>query len=152
MSPVCTKVEIDAFADDAFVPGYRRPDQLRSQHEVRIVGELRSELFLGRIGAIAGSPGEPDFKMVSFWAYRLDLHRLARLLWLNHDRPRREVERHTEHVSVLDIEEVIVVEVVGLSTQCASNYLLTEKLRAEGSDAENVRHGVRIPALGEHGD
>ena len=76
--------------------------------------------------------------MVPLGPDRLDLHSLARLLGSNDYRPRREVEGHTEHVCVLDIEQAIIVKVVGLSAQCASNNLL-----AEGVGSRRLAHRER---------
>ena len=41
---------------------------------------------------------------------------------------------------------------VAHAAQAAADDLLAEQLRAEGADAEDVRHGVGVPALGEHRD
>ena len=46
----------------------------------------------------------------------------------------------------------IVVGVVRLAAQRAADDLLAEELRAEGADAQHVRDGPGVPALGEHRD
>ena len=61
-----------------------------------------------------------------------------------------EVERDAEHVRILDVEQVLVVQVVGLAAQGAAHHLLAEQLGAEGAHAEDVRNGARVPALGKH--
>ena len=38
------------------------------------------------------------------------------------------------------------------AAKAAPDDLLAEKLGAEGADAEDVRHGIGVPALGEHRD
>ena len=74
-------------------------------------------------------------------AEQVDRHRLG-----------GEVERDAEDVGVLDVEEAIVVGLVRLAAQCAADDLLAEELRAEGADAQHVRDGPGVPALGEHRD
>ena len=41
---------------------------------------------------------------------------------------------------------------VAYAPKSATYDLLTEKLSAEGSDAEDMGDGIRVPTLGEHGD
>ena len=68
------------------------------------------------------------------------------------DRLGGEVERDAEDVGVLDVEQAVLVQVVGLAAERAADDLLAEELRAEGADAEDVGDGVGVPALGEHRD
>src|SRR6218665_1541343 len=63
-----------------------------------------------------------------------------------------EVEGNAEHVGVFDVEALFCVELVGLAAQCAANHLLAKQLGAKGAHAENMGHGVGVPALGQHGD
>ena len=44
----------------------------------------------------------------------------------------------------------LVVHGVAHAAQPAADHLFAQELRAEGADAEDVRHGVRVPAFGEH--
>ena len=64
----------------------------------------------------------------------------------------REVERDAEHVGVLDVEEVVLVQVVGLPAQRPADDLLAQELGAEGAHAQHVGDGAGIPALGQHRD
>ena len=38
-----------------------------------------------------------------------------------------------------------------MAAQTAPDHLLAQELSTEGANAENVRHGVRVPAFGQHG-
>ena len=69
---------------------------------------------------------------------------------LGHHRLGGEVERDAEHVRILDVEQVLVVQVVGLAAQGTAHHLLAEQLGAECAHAEDVRNGARVPALGKH--
>jgi hypothetical protein len=57
----------------------------------------------------------------------------------------REVEGNAEDVGVLDREQPIRVELVGLPAQRAADHLVAEELRPEGAHAEDVRDSVRVP-------
>ena len=77
----------------------------------------------------------------------LTLNRLTRRLWRSDNGLGREVEGNAEDVCVFDVEEIIVIEVVGLAAQRASDDLFAEELGTKSADAEDVGDGVRIPAL-----
>src|SRR5262249_22211022 len=47
-------------------------------------------------------------------------------------------------------EKTIFVQIIGLPPKGAANHLLTEKLRAEGANAEYVGDSVGVPTFGEH--
>ena len=47
---------------------------------------------------------------------------------------------------------VVTLEIITLAAQRAPGNLLAKQLRAEFTDAADVRDGIRIPPLGEHGD
>ena len=141
-----------AFADDAFVSVFRRPDQIGAEDQDRIVGEGGVEAFLRKFNAVAFDTREADFQGVTFGTHGLDLNGFARKLRRGDDRFGSEIEGDTEHVGILDIEEAFFVEVVGLAAQGAADDLFAKKLGAEGADAEHMGDGVRIPTFGEHGD
>ena len=42
------------------------------------------------------------------------------------------------------------IDLVGNAAQAATDDLLAKKLRPEGAHAQDVRHGVGVPALGQH--
>ena len=106
----------------------------------------------GSSDAIALDARKTDFERVAFGPDSLDLDRLARRLRRRDDRLRGEVERNAEHVGVLDVEQILLVQVVRLAAQGAADDLLAQKLRAEGAHAEHVSHGVGIPTFGQHRD
>ena len=134
------------------VAGDRRADQVGRQFQDRVVVELGGQAFLGQLDAVALDAREADLQCVAVGADGLDLDGLARRLRRGDDRLGGEVEGDAEDVGVLDVEEALLVQVVGLAAQGAADHLLAEELGAEGADAENVGDGVGVPALGEHGD
>ncbi len=147
------EVQVHALADDAGVPRDRtgRPGPGVSSR-IGVVVELGRQPLLGQLDAIALDAREADFERVALGPHGLDLDRLARRLRRRDDRLGREVERNAEDVGVLDVEQALLVQVVGLAAQRAADDLLAEELRAEGADAEDVGDGVGVPALGEHRD
>ena len=86
---------------------------------------------LGRLDTIAGYAREPNLQMVAFGTDGTDLYRLAGWLGRGNNRLGGEIERDTEHVSVLDVEQALWVEVVGLPAEGPADDLLAEKLGAE---------------------
>src|SRR5205823_14163273 len=82
----------------------------------------------------------------------VDSNRLARRLRRQHYRLRSEVERNSEDVRVLDVEQPVLVEIVGLAAQRTPDNLLTQKLRTECTHPENVSHRVGVPSLRQHRD
>ena len=108
--------------------------------------------FLRQFDAVALDAREADFERVALGPHGLDLDRLARRLRRRDDRLGGEVEGNAEDVGVLDVEQAVLVQVVGLAAQRAADDLLAQELRAEGADAEDVGDGVGVPAFGEHRD
>ena len=82
----------------------------------------------------------------------MDADGRARLAGRRDHRLGGEVERDAEHVGVFDVEQALLVEIVGLAAQRAADDLLAQKLGAEGADAEDVGDGVGVPAFGQHRD
>jgi hypothetical protein len=127
-----------------------RPDQIRRQLEHRVGAERRRQPLARQLDAITVRARKANLQVIPIRTNSPDLYRLLRR------RRRRdhgfgcEVERHAEDVGVLGVEEPFLVEVVGLAAERAADHLLAQQLRAEGADAEDVRHVVRVPALGEH--
>jgi hypothetical protein len=80
----------------------------------------------------------------------MDANRLARPRGLHDHRLRGEVERHAQDVRVLDVEQAVLVQLVGLPPQGAPDHLLAEELGAERTHAQDVGDRVRVPALGQH--
>ncbi len=73
------------------------------------------------------------------------------------DRPglparRQEAERDAVDLRVLGREVAVRSGLVAHPPQAAPDDLLAQELGAEGADAEDVGDGVRVPALGQHGD
>ena len=146
------KIHVHALAYDAGIVGDRRSDDVWGEFEDGILVELGCEALLGQIDAITFDAREANFERVALGSHSLDLNRFARRLGRRDDGLGREVEGNAEHIGVFDIEQAVLVEVVGLAAQGASDDLLAQELRAEGADAENVRDGVRIPTFREHRD
>src|SRR5690349_5764908 len=80
----------------------------------------------------------------------MDTNRLARSNRRRDDRLVREIERNAENVGIFDIEQLRLVEIVGLAPKTTTDDLLTKELRAEGAHTENMRDGVGVPTLGQH--
>ena len=70
----------------------------------------------------------------------------------SHDGPGREVEGDAEHVRVLDVEDLVFVEVVGLPAKRPADDLLAEELSTKCAYSEHVGHGVGVPTLRQHRD
>ena len=90
--------------------------------------------------------------MVAFGADGFHLDCFTRRLRRGDDRLGREIEGNAEDVGIFGVEEILLVEVVGLAPQSAANDLLAEKLGAEGADTQDVGDVVGVPPLGEHGN
>ena len=120
--------------------------------EGRVVAELGAEAFVRQFDTITGRAREANLAGVAVRADGHDLNGLARRLRRGDHRLRRKVEGDAENVGILHVEAAVVVQVIGLPAQGAANHLLAQQLGAEGANAENVRDGVGIPALGQHGN
>ena len=152
MSPRCSRFRS---TPSPMMPELRvigRADEVGGQFQDGVLVEVGCQPLLGQFDAVAFDAREADFERVALGADRLDLDRLARRLRRRDDRLGREVEGNAEDVGVFDVEEALLVQVVGLAAQRAADDLLAQKLRAEGADAEDVGDGVGVPALGEHRD
>jgi len=145
------EVEIDRLADDAGVARFGGTDQVRCKFEHRVGVEMGREAVLRQLGAIALHARKADFQGVAVRAHGLDLHGFARWLRRSHHGLGSEVEGNAEHVGVFDVEQAVLIEVVGLAAQRATDDLFAQQLGAEGAHAEHVGDGVGIPALGKHG-
>ncbi len=146
------ETEIDAFADDAFIAGFRGADEVRGEVEDGIGVEGGGEAFLGELDAVAGDAGEADFEVVAVGADGFDLDGFAGLLRRGDNGLGGEVEGDAENVGVFRGEEAVAIKVVGLAAEGAADDLFAEKLSAEGAHAEDVGDGVGVPAFGEHRD
>ncbi len=143
--------EVYAFADDAFVAGFARTNQVRREGEGRIAAELGHQPFFRQFDAVAFDTRKDDLQRVALRAHGLDLYRLARRLRLGDDRLGGEVEGNAEHVGVFDVEQAFFIEFVRLAAQRPTDDLLTQQLGAEGANAEHMSDGVGVPTFGEHG-
>src|ERR1019366_8874428 len=65
---------------------------------------------------------------------------------------RNDFERNAEDLSDLFRELSVIIQFVAGTSQTATNHLLTEQLRHERSQTNDVGHRVAIPALREHSD
>ena len=152
MSPRVLEAQVDAFADDARLRVTDGPTRSGVSSRTESSLNLAVKPFLGQLHAIALDAGKADFEAIALGPHGLDLDRLARRLRRRDDRLGGEVERNAEDVGVLDVEQVLLVQVVGLAAQRAADDLLAQQLSAEGADAEDMGDGVRVPAFGEHRD
>ena len=146
------EVQVHALADDAGVARDRWADEVGREFQDGVVVEVGGQPLLGQLHAVALDAREADFERIALGAHGLDLDRLARRLRRGDDRLGGEVERNAEHVGVFDVEQALLVQVVGLAAQRAADHLLAQELGAEGADAEHVGDGVGVPAFGEHRD
>ena len=142
--------QVHALADDALVVGLSGTNQLWRELQDRVVVEFGGQLFLGELDAVALNAGEAYLAGVALGSDGPHLHRLHRRLGRRHHGLGGEVEGDAQHVGVLDVEEVVVVEVVGLPPQRPTHHLLAQQLGSEGANAQHVRDVVGVPALGEH--
>ena len=142
--------QIDWLANDSLVANVRWANEIGCQIEHRIAVEFGSQTFFRKFDPIAFDTGKGNFERVTIWPNRMDPDRLARFDRRRNDRLGGEVERDAEDVGILDIEQLFLVEIVGLSTQPAPDDLFTKKLSAEGPDSENVCNRVGVPPLGQH--
>ena len=108
------------------------------------------EPLFGQFHSIPGHPRETDLQRVSFGPHGLHLNGLSRRLRGDHDGLRRKVERYPQYIRVLNVEQAVFIEIVGLPAQRAADDLLAEQLCAEGANAQHVADGVRIPPFGKH--
>ena len=122
---------------------------LRTRRESSV--KLRRQPLFGEFDAIALDARKRDFKMRAFLD-RLDARDgLGRDDGRNH-RLRREAEGNAENVGVFDVEQLLVVFLIGLAAQRAANDLFAQQLRAKGAHAQNMRDRIGVPAFGQHGD
>ena len=120
-------------ADDALIAGDRRTDEIRVELENGVGIEVGRQPFVRQLDAVALDAREADLERIALGAHGLDLNGLAWRLRRRHHRLGREVERNAEDVRVFNVEQSLVVEVVGLAPQRASDDLLAQELRPEGS-------------------
>ena len=127
------------------------PDHVGRQNQFRVRREICLQLFFGQVYPVADDAREDHLQR------RPLLHRrnACQLLWWLDGCDlglRRKVERDAHDVGVLDIEQSIVIQVIGVAAQTATDDLFAEELSAESSDPENMGHGICVPAFRQHGD
>src|SRR5688500_6481543 len=86
-------------------------------------GPTRSPRIL-QLHAITFHPGKANFERVALGPNGLHLDSLARWLRRRYHGFCVEVERDAEHISILDIEQMVIVQVIRLPPQCAADDLL----------------------------
>ena len=144
------QAQLHAFADNTLVEGSGWPHQIGGELQGRVLVERRRQPLLGQFDAVPLHARKADFACIALRRDRPDLDRLARRLRRGDHRAGREVERDAEHVGVLDVEQVLFIQVVGLPAQRPADDLLAQELGAEGAHPEHVGDGAGIPALGQH--
>ena len=150
--PTVDQVQVDALADDAGIVRDGRADDVRREDQGRVLAELRVDVFLRQFHAVSLHAREANLTGVPIRGDGPDRYRLARLRLPGGDRLGGEVERDAEHVGVLDVEQALLVQIVGLAAEGAAHHLLAQKLGAERAYSEDVGDGAGVPALGEHRD
>ncbi len=115
-------------------------------------GERGRQPFVANIVAIAEQTGKDDLSVDTAFEGAHAGGRRARLGFLGCAAAWDEGKRHAVDLGVFGIEMAVVVGGVAHAPQGAADHLLAQQLRAKGAHAENVRHGVGVPAFGEHGD
>jgi len=133
------QAQIHVLADDAGVLGDGGTDQIRGEIEHRIVREFGLQTLLRQLHPITHHPWKTDFEGVPLRPHRLDLDGLARWLRWRHDRLGGEIEGDAEYVRILDVEEPVLVQLVGLAAQGAADDLLAQQLGTEGTHARPER-------------
>src|SRR5262245_28342994 len=142
--------QVHRFPDDPLVSSNCWANQVGRKLQCRVVAELGSQPFLGQLDAVTFHAREADFERVSIRAYRLHLNGFARRLRRRDNWLGGEIEGNTKHIRVLDVEQIALVQLIGLSAQCPPDYLFAKKLSAEGPYAEHMRHRISVPTLGQH--
>ena len=89
-----------------------------------ILVEIGLQAIIGRLHAITGHPRETNLQLVSVRPNRTHPHRLLGWLRRRDHGLRREVERDAQHIGILDVEQILLVEVVGLAPERAPDRLL----------------------------
>ena len=144
------QIQVHGLAHDSGVPHLRRTNQFRGQLQHMILVEFSLQPVIGRLHAITRHPREADLQRVPLRPHRMHPHRLSRRLRRGDHGLRSEVEGDAQHIGVLDVEQVFLVEVVGLAPERAPDRLLAQQLGTERPHAEHVGDGVRVPSLGQH--
>ncbi|MDT4852850.1 hypothetical protein FQZ97_870990 [compost metagenome] len=137
-------------ADDAGILRLRRAHQVGREHKLGFVVEVCDQTFFRQLDPIAFDTWKDDLQRIALGAHRFDLHGFARCGGRCDDGFGCEVEGDAEHVGVFDVEQALVVQLIGLAAQCAADDLFAQKLGAEGADAEHVGNGIGIPTFCEH--
>ena len=62
--------QVQALADDSFIPRLRRAHQIGGEVQPGIRGEVGGQVFLGRVFPVASDPREPYLEVVTLGTYR----------------------------------------------------------------------------------
>ena len=114
-----------------------------------VFSEVRRQPFLRQLDAVAGHAREDDFERCAL-LYGLHARCLLGRLDGRHLGLGRKVEGNAHDVGILHVEQVAVVQLIGIAAQSTPDDLFAEKLGAESPDAENVGDRVGIPTFGQH--
>ena len=114
-------------------------------------GRVEVHAGTGRLDHVAGERRELDAPGAAAWHREHPVPRLGRLRGVVRAGHRHEVERHAEHVGELRRQAAVAVEAVVVgAAQRPAGHLLAQQLGAERPEPQDVDHGARVPALGEH--
>ena len=97
--------------------------------------KLATRSLSGWVLPVARHAGEGYLQVVAVRADGSHMDSLPRLSRPDDHRPGGEVEGYAQHVGVLDVELVVLVQVIGLAPERPPHNLLAQQLRAKGADA-----------------
>lgn len=87
---------------------------------------------------VALDAGKRYFKRIAIRTNSLDLNGLTRRLRRCDDWFGIEVKRNTEHICILDVKLVVVIQFIRLASQRSPDDLFTQELRSKRSHAKHV--------------
>ena len=114
--------------------------------------KLAIEVLPGRVFPVSGHPRESYLQVVPIRPDGMYLHGLSAWPGSDHHRTGGEVEGDTQHVGVFHVEQAVIVQIVRLATQSATDHLLAQQLSSEGPHAQDVGDGAGVPPFGQHGN
>ena len=108
-------VEIFRLADQPGIDGGGGSDEIGAECQNGFSVEVCGKPFHRQFHAIALDTREANFECIAFGAHGLDLHCLARRLGWGDDRLGGEIEGDAENVRVFDVEQTLIIQLVGLA-------------------------------------
>ncbi len=145
------EVEREALADQRLDLGHHR-QVVRGDRHPAVLGEDRLEGLAREDDPITLDIGEADLARRPV-LQGADARHLGRRLRRDVLALLGEGEGHAEDIRIFDGEEAGGrIDLIGDPPEAAPHHLLAEQLRAESAHAHDVRDGVGVPPLGQHGN